>query len=439
MRSNPTKSRGLLPRLPRVWSLLLIFVFAPTPAAEPRVFTLAVIPDTQNYIDFRHQTAECFEFDAADLFIAQMRHVAANAVGNGGDIAFVASLGDVWQHQTKRIDEDHRRRGIDIETDPILAKRAVRTEQVLDFELPLAARGYRLLAEAGLPFGVAPGTHDYDATWSVRGYPPNRQKSWSEMTKTVEDFGILHVAGLDNFRAVFGDDSEFFREQPWYVASYKGGANSAQTFAAGGYRFLHLALETHPGDDVLRWADLVMRRFAGLPTIVTTHDYLDTRGERLPNPLVDLARVEPDGHNSPQQLWDKFISRQDQIFLVLSGHQHGQSHRVDANLQGDPVYQVLADYQDRGRVAIDAGRARRVGLGDGWMRLMRFDFGASPARIEIRTYSTHYRKYSSEMAQYADWYRASEQPEMTDAKFHAADEFVIRLDRFRERFGEPRS
>ncbi len=181
-----------------------------------------------------------------------------------------------------------------------------------------------------------------------------------------------------------------------------------------------------------------MQRFDGLPTIVTTHDYLDTRGERRPNPLVDLARVEPDGHNSPQQLWDEFVSRHDQIFLVLSGHQHGQSYRVDANRHGNPVYQVLADYQDRGQVAIDAGRARRVGLGDGWLRLMRFDFDVYPATIEVRTYSTHYRKYSSETAQYADWYRANEQPDMTDAEFHAADEFVIRLDGFARRFGEPR-
>ena len=67
-------------------------------------FVLAVIPDTQNYVDFRHQRATDFKFDAADLFIEQMRFVAANAVGNGGDIAFVASVGDVWQHQSIDMD-----------------------------------------------------------------------------------------------------------------------------------------------------------------------------------------------------------------------------------------------------------------------------------------------------------------------------------------------
>ena len=76
-----------------------------------------------------------------------------------------------------------------------------------------------------MPFGVAPGNHDYDAAWSVLGYPPNRRKKWSELERTVEDFGILHVGGLNNFRRVFGDDTSFFKNKSWYVASYRGGAN----------------------------------------------------------------------------------------------------------------------------------------------------------------------------------------------------------------------
>ncbi len=428
-----------MPRLPTVWLLLLSFVFAPAPAAEPRVFTLAVIPDTQNYIDFRHQTVEGFEFDAADLFIEQMRYVAANSVANGGDIAFVASVGDVWQHQTIRIDEEHRRRGIDIEPDPILAKRAVRTEQVLNIELPKAVEGYRIVSEAGLPFGVAPGNHDYDAAWSVRGYPPNRQKTWSQLERSVEDLGILHIGGFDNFRRVFGADTDFFRDRPWYVAHFRGGANSAQIFSAGGYDFLHIALEMQPGDDVLRWVELVLDTHPGLPTIVTTHDYLNASNQRLPHPLIDLARIDPLHHNSAEQLWRKLLRRHDQIFLVLSGHHYGQGFRVDANESGNPVYQILADYQSRGRAAVDFGRERKVGIGDGWLRLMRFDFATDPATISVRTYSTHYRKFSSATAEYADWYKAGEQPEMSDAEFHAADEFVIRLDGFARRFGEPRS
>ena len=269
--STPTR-RLLLPLL------LLLALFSPHPCAAQQFFTLAVIPDTQNYIDFRHQKAEGYELDGSAMFLEQMQYIADNAVGNGGDIAFVASVGDVWQHQTVKVDAEHEKRGIGIEPDPILGKRSVRVEQVLGFELPTAVEGYRIISRAGLPFGVAPGNHDYDASWSVAGYPPNRNKKWSEMERTVEDLGILHVGGLDNFRSVFGADTDFFRDKPWYIANFRGGANSAQKFSAGGYEFLHIALEMSPGNDVLRWVELLLESNPGLPTIVTTHDYLNVRG-----------------------------------------------------------------------------------------------------------------------------------------------------------------
>jgi hypothetical protein len=437
MQLNPINIQRLI-RKPLLAVLLLWCANQAIAGADETSFTLAVIPDTQNYIDFRHQKVPGFENAAGEMFLRQMRYVASRSVGNGGDIAFVASVGDVWQHQTLWIDPEHQKRGIDIEPDPILGKRSKRTEEVLSIELPMAREGYRIISDAGLPFGVAPGNHDYDASWSVAGYPPNRSKEFSELERTVEDFGILHVGGLDNFRSVFGDDTHFFRNKPWYVASYKGGANSAQKFSAGGYEFLHIAFEMAPGDDVLRWAETVLAEHPGLPTIVTTHDYLNVSGERRPHPLIDLARVDPDFHNSAEQLWQKFISWHDQIFMVLCGHHHGQSYRVDGNVEGNPVYQVLADYQGRGQAVFDAGFKRRMGLGDGWLRLMTFDFATQPGTIAVKTFSSHYDRFSSDTKEYADWYKEREQPHMSDGEFHAADEFVIRLDGFGERFGPGR-
>ncbi len=417
---------------------LLMAAYQPDNKPGNASFTLAIIPDTQNYIDFRHQTAEDFELNASALFIEQMQYIAEHSIANGGDIAFVASVGDVWQHQTKTTDAEHLRRGIGIEKDPILARRAKRTEQVLSVELPTAIEGYRIISKAGLPFGVAPGNHDYDASWSVAGYPPNRAKKWSEMTPTVEDLGILHVGGLDNFRTVFGENTDFFRDKPWYISSFRGGANSAQKFSAGGYDFLHIALEMQPSNSVLDWVESVLAANPGLPTILTTHDYLSPAGERLPNPLVDLVQVDPEFHNSAEQLWQNLLYRHDQIFMLLCGHQHGQSIRTDNNTKGNPVYQILANYQDRGQAAIEAGRTKDVGIGDGWLRLMHFDFSTTPATITVKTFSSYYRKFSSAVGDYANWYRDHEQPDMTDAEFYAADDFVISLDGFTERFSAAR-
>ena len=120
--------------------------------------------------------------------------------------------------------------------------RNINRDGVFDVEIPKAIEGYTMLSTAGVPFGVAPGNHDYDAWWSVAGSEigPNGRAP-------------AHVGGLDNFRIVFGDDSKFFADKEWYVGSFRDGANSAQVFSAGGYQFLHLALEMQPGDEVLTW------------------------------------------------------------------------------------------------------------------------------------------------------------------------------------------
>lgn len=412
------------------------------PADTTGPFTIAVIPDTQNYVDYSHQQAEGFAIDGSSLFIAQMEDIARRSAAKGGDLVFAASVGDVWQHQTRAIDPEHAARGFAAIENPYFAVELEVTEQTREVEIPRAIEGYRILAAAGVPFGVAPGNHDYDAMWSARDFPPNLGKPPQELTMMPEDLGMLHIGGLENFRAAFGAESEFFRDAPWYVASYRGGVNSAQTFRGGGYTFLHIALEMSAHDDVLAWAKQVIEQHPGLPTIVTTHDYLDRHGERRPNPIIDLERLDPEHHNDAEGLWSKLIRRHDQIFLMLCGHQIGQSRRTDENDQGHAVHQLLADYQDRGRAGIDAGQPldrhqhKPVGLGDGWYRLMHFDLAGPSPRIRVRTWSSHYRAHSGELASYADWYRRGEQPEQADAEFLAGDDFEIPLEDFRARFGD---
>ncbi len=410
---------------------------------EKTTFSIAVIPDTQNAVDYKHQKAEGFAIDSSELFIQQMQYIADNAQQNGGDIAFVAAVGDVWQHQSKPIDRAHKARGFELTPNPFFAAEIEWTPKTASIEIPKAIEGYQIIHDAGLPFGVAPGNHDYDAMWSVKGYPPNVRKPPRELTMTVEDLGLLHIGGLDNFRSAFGDDKPFFKDKPWYVSSFNGGANSAQIFSAGGYRFLHFALEMQANDDVLAWVESVIAQHVGLPTIISTHDYLDPRGERAANPIVDLNRADPDFHNSAEELWQKLISQQDQIFLVLCGHHHGQSNRVDKNIYGHEVYQILADYQDRGQAGLDNGQPlspythQPVGTGDGWFRLMSFTLAGNEPQVQVTTYSTHYRTTSSDLESYAEWYRSHEQPTMTDKEFYAAEEFTIELSDFHQRFGLP--
>jgi hypothetical protein len=406
---------------------VLLCLSAPTLAADDR-FTIAVIPDTQNYLDYTHQKGEGFPFDAKEMFLEQMRYIAANVESVGGDIAFVTAVGDVWQHQSLLIDPEHEQRGFSRIAHPTIDKHFAPTPKVQEVEMPIAQAGYQLIA-GKVPFSVVPGNHDYDAMW----LNPLPAKSSREHQASAP--GMLHVGGLRNFTSVFGSRSPFFNNMPWYVAAHDGGADSAQIFEAGGYRFLHVGLQFDPPDRSLRWAASVIRRFRGMPTIVSTHDYLSTKGERRSNPHIDAAAVDPHDNN-PEMVWQKLISRHEQIFMVLCGHQHGQAVRVDRNRAGKNVYQILADYQDRAQTAKDAGLSPTplLGIGDGWMRLMEFDMSAAVPIVRVRTYSTHYKRHSLNTPQYAAWYKAQEKPELSDEAFHREDDFQLELTDFRKRF-----
>ena len=403
---------------------------------DPDRFTIAVLPDTQYYADYQHQRAEGFPFDAAELLDQQTRFIADHARSKGGDIVFATSVGDLWQHATMAMDPGHAARGFKAAPNPFLAKTFAPTSKVVSVEIPIVVAAFRTI-DGVMPFSVVPGNHDYDAMWTDSRYPPAEQIDPGDM----RSLGVQHVGGLTNFvgTSAFGSSSPFFAGKPWYVASNDGGADSAQVFSAGGYRFLHIVLRFNAPDSSLRWAEAVIRQHPGMPTIVSTHDYLNTKGERRSDPAMDAHLVDP-VDTSPQLVWDQFISRNDQIFLVLCGHQYGQARREDRNALGHQVDQLLADFQERGQAAAAAGAGggRPVGIGDGWLRLMTFDMTGAVPTIHVRTYSTFYRKDSTALPTYAQWYKPKEKPELSDEDFLAQDDFVIRLADFRSRFDKGR-
>ncbi|HTQ99960.1 MAG TPA: hypothetical protein VMH83_08215 [Candidatus Acidoferrum sp.] len=406
--------------------LQLLLWCATVSGAESKPFTVIVIPDTQYYVDFEKQKAGGFAIDSSTLLIEEMQYIASRSVANGGDVAFAAAVGDVWQHMSASEDTGHTRRGIVSSGPDEGLQTLIRPRQLREIEIPQAVEAYRILARSGVPFGIAPGNHDYDAMWAIK--------------LPGTDAPQVHIGGLDNFRRTFGSQSEFFKGKPWYVGAHDGGTNSAQIFEAGGYRFLHLALEFQPGDAVLAWAETVLAAHPGMPTLITTHQFLHPRGDRELRDGMNLALGDPVGNNTPEQVWQKFISRHDQIFMVLSGHHSGQATRIDANVFGHKVYQLLSDYQGRGQAGLDAGQKRYddggvPGIGDGWIREMKFLLDGEHPRVEVRTYSTHYHAYADQLATYAVWYKAREQAQVSDDEFVKKDGFVLELDDFAARFG----
>jgi hypothetical protein len=110
--------------------------------------------------------------------------------------------------------------------------------------MPAAVLGFQLIA-GRLPFSVVPGNHDYDALWTDPAHPDRPD---------LQQDGVRHIGGLTGFQSAFSDQSQFFKGQPWYVASHDGGADSAQVFTSGQCRFLHIGLQYQAPNASLAWA-----------------------------------------------------------------------------------------------------------------------------------------------------------------------------------------
>ena len=89
--------------------------------------------------------------------------------------------------------------------------------------------------------------------------------------------------------------------------------------------------------------------------------------------------------NSGEAVWNKLIKKNSQIFMVLCGHwanAGGEWYQVSGNDAGQPVLEILADYQ-----------ARENG-GNGWLRLITFV--PQENQIEFRTYSPSLDQYETD-------------------------------------------
>ncbi len=327
-------------------------------------FTVAVIPDTQNYVDDTKPQP-----DSLETFLQETQYLAKHK--RDLNLAFVTHVGDVVQHGDGT-------NGAPGDATYGAGREWTRAEQAMDF-----------LAASGVPFGMTPGNHDYDNYSYTVGYQPLTSAVWT-----------TH----------FGSRSSYFKGKHWYGGasdhlSYDPGLSSFQTFFAGGRRFLHISLQMEASDEALAWAQAVIDSHKGYPTLITTHEYLNPPADSDANlPLAQAAvRIpasprylegSPGGWNDAQGVWQKLVAKNDQVFMVICGHAWGatvnhvsksENLRIDLNQAGHPVYQVLSDYQ--GNTAASTG-------GDGWLRLMEFDLPSGT--IHFRSYSPTLEKYAGQ-------------------------------------------
>lgn len=170
-------------------------------------------------------------------------------------------------------------------------------------EWPVADAAMQNLENGNVPYSILPGNHDLTSDGSV---------------PYLDTFPTSRAA-----------------EQPTFGGRSPDELSEYHIFEAEGQQFLVLALEYHASDETLDWASDVLDEHPNLPAILTAHEYVGLSQDR--------SQVTDTEYG--QHLWDYLIADNDQIFLTLSGHNHGAGYRIQQNNAGNDVVEILMDYQ----------------------------------------------------------------------------------------------
>lgn len=176
-----------------------------------------------------------------------------------------------------------------------------------------------------------------------------------------------------------------YDKEPWYGGSMDGKTltNAWYQFEAGGMKFMVVSIEYYPREQALDWANQIVASHPDRRVIVITHAYLNNslnHNQRLAP--KSFARQQASKGNTGEQIFDKFVSRHKNIFLVLCGHIGGEGRQISKGVHGNEVHEVLADYQ-----AWPQG-------GESWLRYLTFH--PDQDKIEVYTYNPALDKHRDE-------------------------------------------
>ena len=254
-----------------------------------QTFTVIGIPDTQNY-------SQSFP----EIFRAQTQWVSEQQVAR--DIQFVSHYGDVVNCGDKLDQWANAKSALD------------------------------LLDATDIPWGVSAGNHD------IKPYCGG------------DDAYIPQF-----FAERYGPTK--WEDEPYFLECSPSGMSNAQIFSAGGWDFLWLHLECDVPTREMVWAQSILDQHRDRVAVLTTHRYMQDAEDytagvpvvpsgRFPDIWYTFEGIYADGGNRAEDIFRWLVRRNPSICMVNCGHFHEEFRQISTNVNGLPVHEVLADYQD---------------------------------------------------------------------------------------------
>jgi hypothetical protein len=232
------------------------------------------------------------------------------------------------------------------------------------------ARDAMSVLDGQVPYAIALGNHDYA---TPKGGSATTRETLYNKYFSAEDF----------------------KKWPTYGGLMKEGAleNCYHLFEAGGRKWLVLSLEWAPCDEVVAWAEEVLRKHPERKAILITHAYLWKDGTRLDWAGKEQAQsgnphsyATPGTMNDGEQLWNKLVKKHDFAF-VFSGHISVNDSPLlsSKNEKSATTHQILSDFQ-----------RRKLG-GEAYLTLV--EFLPDGKTVQVKNYSPLYDSYLTEPTQ----------------------------------------
>ncbi|MBB3980193.1 hypothetical protein GGQ64_005445, partial [Rhizobium azooxidifex] len=308
--------------------------------AGENAYTIAVIPDTQDYSK---------GYASPDIFNQMTQWLVDNK--DTLNIQFATHVGDVTYNNT-----------------------------TVEWERAEAAM--RLL-DGKIPYSLTSGNHDIG---------PNGNASTRAQDYLSEYFTVEEQSQLPGFGGVYDKEPDNYQN------------NYSTFTAPDGTKWLSLSLEFGPRDDVLRWAGDVIEDHADYRVMITTHSYMagDGRVNPTSEELTWDGGASAYGLGTDSQgaadgdaIWDQLVSKYPNIAFTFSGHNFidGAETQINYGAGGQPVMQMFVNYQNGVAREITGNGDEAAGNngGNGAIRLITID--PDNDKVYTETYFTSLDDY----------------------------------------------
>ena len=238
-----------------------------------------------------------------------------------------------------------------------------------------AKTAYNII-DGKVPFIPVAGNHDYDTS-----------KTYRDLTNMNQYFPVSLMENQ-------GTQSGFYSRD---MGLPDDSANHWQAFEVCGNKYIVVALEFGPRDSVLAWANDVIASHPDHQAIIVTHGYITHDGTWLDGTDAHVpsgygfTKGEAEPANNADAVWEKLVSKQPNIIMVLSGHilkSDNVVSRVDVGDHGNEVIQFLIDGQN-----LD-------GIYGGFGLVAMMNFRDDGQTVEFTYYATDKGKYMNEENQF---------------------------------------